>query len=114
VNDYLQDIPDFQAFISRMMSDEKFLNHVLQWDHFRPQWDFIAINDKYCIDLLGRYENLEQFTEKFCELIDEPYKELKKINSSSRDDYKSYYTNEMIDFVYEIYHKEINFLGYEY
>jgi len=114
VHDYLKDIPDFQAFVLRMMSDDKFLADVMQWDHFRPQWDFITLDDKYCIDLLGRYEDLEQFTEQFCKLIDEPYKKLKRINSSNRDDYRSYYTNEMMEFVYQIYRKEIDFLGYDY
>ena len=113
--EWLGDIDKFEDFILRMQSDVKFRFAMLKWDHFRPQWDFISYNGVYCVDLLGRYEDIDGFYSVLCAELGMEWRELKKTNSSKRAvSYRDYFDVNARNFVAEIYSEEIEFLKYEF
>jgi len=113
-NELLKDINCFDDFVFKMMGDKGYEARVLSWDHFRPQWDYVAIDGKYCIDLLGRFENLTSFTNEFCEMLNVEGQSISKSNSSVRNEYHSYYTEKTKKYVEGLYQTEINYFEYSF
>lgn len=111
----LGNISSFSDFCDKMEKDLKFRKKVLLWDHFRPQWDFISYGGDVCVDLIGRFENLDIFMKELYLLLgrkDEPI--LNKTNSSFRERYNEYYDETSQKLVAEIYKDEIDYLGYQF
>lgn len=114
VADHLCEMEKFESFLDKMISSKKYQSIVTKWDHFRPQWDFISYKDEYCVDLLGRFEELDEFNTKFCNKVGLSSEIVKKTNSSERSKYRDYYSSTHADFVYELYKTEIDYLDYNY
>jgi len=112
---HFQGVDDFSLFKERFLNCSDFRSNITKWDHFRPQWDFISLNDDYCVNTLGRFEKINDFIEEFKTIISHSDGSvLEKRNDSKRGDYRSYYCDSLINAVGELYRKEIDFLGYEY
>ena len=68
------------------------------------------------IDMLLRFEHLDEDYKLLCERIGLPYAELPRVNKSKRRRSVEYYDGdeELIDMIRKKYRKEINFMGYTF
>jgi len=65
-------------------------------------------------DYIGMYESLQDDFNHVCNVIGVEQVKLDRINPSVHDDYRSYYTQEMIDFVAEKHKRTIELFDYTF
>jgi len=83
--------------------------------HFLPQTCWIYKKDKYLVDFIGKYENLQTDFKKLCIKLDISYhftKKKRKSGTWSSPDYSSYYNKETKELVKEFYQKDFELLNY--
>ncbi len=111
---YIGQKTEFRDFVMRL-SDYDYRNVVFRWQHFAPQYKFL-VNRSGSIDFdfIGRFENLKKDYEVLKSIVNPSAGELKKVNSSKRDNYKLYYDDEMVDIVRRIYHFDVELFKYDF
>ena len=113
---HLADIGNFEEFVYKMMRERSFRSVVCKYIHFIPQEMWISCptyrGRKIVVDFVGKYENLEKDFISICERIG--------INANlewhRKGDIRNYckmYDAKMIDFVSDIYGRDIQQFGYE-
>lgn len=65
-------------------------------------------------DFIGRFEHLNEDFDILCERFVWEKRVLGCLNASSHDDYRIYYDNEMIDFIYDKHITTIAKFGYTF
>ncbi|GFE71475.1 hypothetical protein CFPU101_40850 [Chroococcus sp. FPU101] len=87
---------------------------VLNEQHFRPQYKFVCDkHDVLKVDFIGRFETLEP---DFYKIIQELgiKSHLPHHNPSSREDFRQYYDDEMIEIVAKLYERDIQLFNYRF
>jgi len=85
--------------------------HVLFW----PQHGFITDADgKLLTDYVGRVEGMQQSYDEIAQRIGIPSVELEKVNTSTRENYRNYYTPPLVDGVARLYARDLELFGYEF
>ncbi len=81
-----------------------------------PQTDFVLDNNgSLIVDYVGRFENLQDDFDYICRTLGVPQIALPHVNSSSREgDYRSYYDDECVNLVGEIYGSDVKFWAYDF
>lgn len=108
--------------LSMFDSFDDFVNHGLRleniqsYDHFRPQVDFITLNNtnEIGVDFIAYYENLNKDFERIRNRLDINAELLTLNINSSKRDYRSYYSEKMIQIVADVYKKDIDLFGYDF
>ena len=75
-----------------------------------PSLDGYSLNEK--IDLIGRYESLQDSFDLFCEKINIDKYQLPMWNLSRHEPYQKYYTDKTYELVYNLFEKD--FIIYDY
>ena len=109
---YLNDIDTFDKFIDRL-NDTEFRKIILAQAHFRPQIDYISINDKISVDYIGRFENINNDFENICQRIGLEVK-LNKLNAAERNNYRDYYDDKTKTIVESMYDRDIQHFDYTF
>ena len=65
-------------------------------------------------DFIGQFEWLQQDFDHICEVIKIDKRELPHTNKSNHEDYRKYYTQEMVDFVADAHKDTIEAFGYTF
>jgi hypothetical protein len=81
--------------------------------HYMPQYLFIHNNNKLQVDFVGKFENLEEDWAYIANKLNLKDKSLPFINKGDRKEYMSYYDEESIKLVNEIYKHDFVLLNYE-
>jgi hypothetical protein len=85
--------------------------HVLFW----PQHGFITGPDGALLtDYVGRVEDMQRSYDEIAARIGIPTARLEKVNTSKRNDYRSYYTPPLIEGVARLYAGDLELFGYEF
>jgi Sulfotransferase family len=85
--------------------------HVLFW----PQNMFIADeNGELLTDYVGRVEEMQQSYDEVARRIGVPTTQLEKVNTSTRSDFRTYYTPPLVDGVARLYARDLELFGYEF
>lgn len=83
---------------------------------YRTNWEIYTINNKIAVDYILRFEKLSKDLEYISEKLSIPINLHIRAKSDVRDREKTireYYDKEAMGLVESIYHKEINYFGYE-
>lgn len=82
---------------------------------FQPQSSFLTdATGKLLTDYLGRVENMQESYDEIAERIGISSAQLDKVNASSRGDYRSYYTPDLVEGVTKLYARDLELFGYEF
>ena len=99
--------------LHRNMTFESFVDVISEIEeksmdiHFRPQYTFIEN-----VDFIGKFENLTEDFEKVCNKIGIK-SDLLHENKTDKIDFKTYYTKETADKVYNLYKKDFQLFDYK-
>lgn len=96
------------------MTFEEYIDWRVEKD-LHTQKEFVC-DDKgeIIVDFIGKLENLQDDYRKICNMINVPYSELPKKNSSIHDDYRSYYNSKTIDIVAKAFEDDILTFNYSF
>lgn len=110
----LAEYPDFDSFVSSMMSSRRFLGTVMMWRHFAPQWWYVADEQgKLAIDHVGRFEDFARELVTVGETLGIDAN-LVHENKVARAHYSEFYTPDSIDFVGRLYKRDIDWFSYRF
>ena len=84
------------------------------WDNPKLNMTNDAMTWLHGCDAIGRYEKLQEDFDSICRMGNLDPVKLPHTNSSRHDDYRSYYTQEMIDFVAEKHKRTIELFDYTF
>ena len=76
-----------------------------------PQHKYLFFDGKLEVDILGRFENIEEDWQRVCDKMGVQHK-LPHLNKGKHRDYDTYYTKKTRDIVYEAYKTDFVLLGY--
>lgn len=76
--------------------------------------DYVSINGRVVINESVRFENLKSDFARLCRRLGLPELDIPHKNRSLRDDYRKYYSDDMVDYVAEKYKLDIDYFGYNY
>lgn len=110
-----RDNDDFQRDPRGVMRD--FIGKDMPNDHllFFPQHVFLTDdNGALLTDEIGRVEQMQVSYDAICNKIGIPTAPLERVNSSRREDYRSYYDQYLIDAVSDFYRKDLELFGYAF
>ncbi|MEO4045289.1 sulfotransferase family 2 domain-containing protein [Hoeflea sp. CAU 1731] len=103
---------NFGSFIVKLSDDNEYLTKVLRWIHFRPQIDFVQINNQTTMDYLGKLESIDEALNAISEIVKRNVV-IKKFNASNHEDYRKYYKeSQLVDIVENIYKRDVQQFGY--
>jgi hypothetical protein len=66
------------------------------------------------MDNIIRFESFESDLLYVLNILGVKFTNIPKLNSTMHDNYRSYYTDELRKFVYDLYEKDINYFNYEF
>jgi hypothetical protein len=102
------DVP-FEDWIAQIL-DKARGNPAIQDNHIRPQWEFLGSTTQ-----VFRFEEFKNGIAEVCSRLGLASTQLKEhYKSGEPDEYRSAYTNRLIDFVGRYYHEDIARFGYRY
>jgi hypothetical protein len=113
------------AFMSR--ADGQFdrhphsvMRHVVQnppWQHvlFQPQHSFVSsTGGQLLTDFVGRVEEMQKSYDEIARRIGIKSATLEQVNSSNRQDYRTYYDEALVEGVAKLYARDLEMFGYEF
>jgi hypothetical protein len=110
---YEREIKQFDSFKQFVHAWLNPIN-IQKFHHFRPQHlYFLDKYNKVTVDYIAYFENIEEDFNYIAQKIG-CNRKLSKNNVISRADYRSYYDEETIKIVEEVYRKDINLLNYTF
>ena len=104
--------PEFEPFVMNWLEEPVIHNTI----HFQPQYKYLVDEkNELALDHIGKLENLEEEFSMVIQKLNIDNARLGvNVNASLHGDYRSYYTEKMIDKVNQIYKKDIQLFNYSF
>ena len=112
--------PDFKTFVKRNLLDSK---GYPSNSHWLNQSYYVEVDGEQFVDFIGKFENLNKDFEVLCDKLNLDYKVLKERGytglptvrfGGSHSNYKTYYDDETIELVSNVYRRDLELFDYEY
>lgn len=89
---------------------------IIDEPHFKPQFNFVSINNKIEMDFIGRYENINEDWQELCRHLNIEGCSLNAhiLSSKRSKDYRQYYNKQTRECVERMYAKDIKSFRYEF
>ena len=118
---YADDHSGWADPIKKFLNFEDFILNFQKTDcvkfiHLQPQFDYISINNKSCMDFIGRFEKLRKdmiAVEKKININHIPLKKIRTTEEKFKLEDPKIYTQYMKDIIYEFYKDDFINFGYE-
>lgn len=100
-----------RAVMEHLLFNEPPEQHIL----FQPQHTVLTDdNGRLLTDMVGRVEDMQASYDTICGRIGIPSRTLDQVNSSTRGDYRKYYTQALVDGVAARYGRDLELFGYTF
>jgi len=109
-NEPIKEHKTFESFVMNYINEINIHENM----HLKPQYIFLCINDKVAVDYWGKYEHLNNEWEIISKKMNVTVKLPWLNKSNDKNEYKSYYTNEMKSKVEKLYIKDIQLFKYAF
>lgn len=108
----LQQCPSFEHFIKEWLPQKG----VCCYGHFVPQYEFVCglSDDDIIVDHLVKIEGLDSDWPIIANALGMPLRDIPRINTSAKKDFRRCYDNESIDVVNRIYKKDVKLFNYSF
>ena len=89
---------------------------IIDEPHFKPQFNFVSINNKIEMDFIGRYENINEDWQELCRHLNIEGCSLNAhiLSSKRSKDYRQYYNKQTRECIERMYAKDIESFQYEF
>lgn len=102
---------DFIMYLKNNFNGKKLPLKSINWSY---QYIFVCDNNsKVNVDILYRYEELDFMINELNSKFKSDYK-LPTLNKSKNKDFRTYYNDESIEFIYSLYKKDIELFNYNF
>lgn len=105
----LKEYDNIENFIMNFKKS-KWIEHI----HFKPQYDFINIDNKNKMNFIGRFENLQKDFDKLCIIMNIPLIQLRRYRFSKHDIYQKYYNDKTKKIIEDVYKRDLEYFNYDY
>ncbi len=103
---------DFNAFVREAFKAE---DSVIKQLHFVPQCRWICDENKnILVNTILKFENLQEEMDNFLKHQGRPVIKIPRVNTTVHKHYDTYYNNESIEIINEVYQKDIKMFGYTF
>lgn len=108
---HLSQYQDFEHFVKEWVNE----SNIFRGIHFKPQYEFITINNKIVVDKIYKIENLDEAVVDFNEKLNRDIKITHKNKTAKRSNgYREYYNETTKEIVNRVYRKDIMLLDYQF
>jgi hypothetical protein len=110
----LGEFAGFESFIMAL-EDPAFVRNIKKYDHFRNQRDWLCdpSSGEMMMDFVGRFENLERDYNFVCARLGVT-KKLPHYRRGKGSDYRTHYSNKMVDIVGRVYEADVSAFSYRF
>lgn len=120
ISRFIKNVGTFKQFVHSLKDKFDFVlknevtNHYMV-SHYLPQYKFTHINNECKMDMVLKFESLNDDWSKLCAKIGKDIELLKveKYSSSHSYNYLDYYDDELKEIVYELYKDDFLIFGYD-
>ena len=107
---YLSNCKNFEDFVINFLQGKAVLDYI----HFKPQFEFISFKNKIHVDKIYKFENIQSAIDDINKILNinvliEHQNKSKKVKG-----YKEYYNEETMKIVANLYKKDINLFDYKF
>lgn len=107
-----QTFKQFLESISIIVKEKKY-DENLFFDHFRPQYEFVSINDKICVNEVGKFENISEYVKSLIKNHDFDENKLRHHNKGNYNKNINHYDDPVcIKIINELYAKDFELFDY--
>ncbi len=111
----LAGITSFHDFLKLKFDPEREYDFMLDISAELQHEYLVDLQGKVIVDFIGRYENLQADFAGICQRIGVPEPELPHLRrAQDRQDYRSYYTDELAELVAHHYRRDLDVLDYTF
>lgn len=107
---HLANCNSFEDFVTNYLEKD----FVLDYIHFKPQFEFICINNKIIVNKVYRYEDIKLSIEDINKVLNIDIALNHHNKSSNKKIYKDYYNDHTMKTVAKLYKKDIDLFKYKF
>jgi hypothetical protein len=98
---------EFDEYVRNMVK----IPHAFAEKHFRPLYHSVSVNATKPVDYIGKFQTMAEDFKFIQEKFELP--PLPHLNKSNSYDYRTYYTPELVELVYQYYKQDIEQFDYQ-
>ena len=107
---HLSNCKDFEDFVINFLQKKTVLNYI----HFKPQFEFICFMNKILVDKIYKFENIQSAIDDISNILNIEFEIERKNVSKKRDGYREYYNEVTKKIVSNLYAKDIKKFNYKF